>query len=134
MPLGCAYELARIAHRFQPQFFDAARTRPVAEFRATVQAFLKQYQEAERQGKLDAVFTDEFKPQAYMRPVKEVREELRETERAALGRDRRRLQDPHRCLAGGARVGAAPGPGERRSPTPSLNRTPTKGAARPAER
>ena len=84
MPLGCAYELARVAHRFQAQFFDAARTRPVAEFRETVQAFLKRYQEAERQGKLDAVFTDDFKPQAYMRPVKEVREELEKPSQAAL--------------------------------------------------
>ena len=77
MPLGCAYELARVAHRFQAQFFDAARTRPVAEFRATVQAFLKRYQEAERQGKLDAVFTDDFKPQAHLRPVKEVQRNWR---------------------------------------------------------
>ena len=62
----------RIPHKFQPQFFDAARTMPVAEFRAMAQAFLKQFQEAVRQGKLDAFFTEDFKPQAYMRPLKEV--------------------------------------------------------------
>ena len=60
MPLGSAYELARIPSRHQAEFFDAARTMPVAEFRAMAQAFLKQFQEAVRQGKLDAFFTEEF--------------------------------------------------------------------------
>ena len=57
MPLGSAYELARIPNRFQAQFYDRpARCRTV-EFRAAAQAFLKQYQEAVRQGKLDALYS-----------------------------------------------------------------------------
>jgi ParB/RepB/Spo0J family partition protein len=84
MPLGSAYELARIPYKFQPQFFDAARTMPVAEFRATAQAFLKQFQEGVRQGKLDAFFTAEFKPVAHGRPWKEVIAEHEKPSRAAL--------------------------------------------------
>jgi len=84
MPLGCAYELARVLPTFQPQFFDAARTMPVPEFRALVQAFLKQFQEAVRQGKLDAFFTEDFRPQAYMRPLKEVEPEYEKPAISAL--------------------------------------------------
>ncbi len=85
MPLGSAYELARIPSRHQVEFFDAARTLPVGEFRAMAQTFLKQFQEAVRQGKLDAFFTEEFiKPQAYMRPLKEVLAEYENPAQAAL--------------------------------------------------
>ena len=75
MPLGSAYELSRVVPKFQAQFFDLARTRPVAEFRATAQAFLKQFEEAVRQGKLDAFFTADFTPHPYMRSLKEVQAE-----------------------------------------------------------
>lgn len=75
MPLGSAYELARVPYKHQAQFFDLARTMPVGEFRAAVQAFLKQFQEAVRQGKLDAFFTEDFTPQPYMRPLKEIQPE-----------------------------------------------------------
>jgi hypothetical protein len=84
MPLGCAYELARVPHKFQSQFFDSARTMPVPEFRAVVQAFLKQFQEAVRQGKLDAFFSEDFKPVAYMRPLKGVVTEYEKPACAAL--------------------------------------------------
>jgi ParB/RepB/Spo0J family partition protein len=84
MPLGCAYELARIPYKHQAEFFDAARTMPVAEFRATAQAFLKRFQEAVRQGKLDAFFTEDFKPVAYMHPLKQVVAELEKPTCAAL--------------------------------------------------
>ena len=84
MPLGSAYELARIPPKFQPQFFDPARTLPVAEFRATAQAFLKQFQEAVRQGKLDAFFTEDFKPQPYLRPLKELHAEFEKPTCSAL--------------------------------------------------
>ena len=81
---GRAYELARVPTGTRPHFFDAARTMPVAEFRAVAQAFLKQFQEAVRQGKLDAFFTEDFKPVPHMRPLKEVHCGVRETGLAAL--------------------------------------------------
>ena len=84
MPLGSAYELARIPYKHQAQFFDLARTMPVAEFRAAAQAFLKQFQEAVRQGKLDAFFTEEFQPVPHMRPLKEVLAEYEKPTCAAL--------------------------------------------------
>ena len=84
MPLMSAYELARVPYKFQPQFYDLARTMPVPEFRATVQAFLKQFQEGVRQGKLDAFFTTEFKPVAHGRPWKEVIAEYEKPTCAAL--------------------------------------------------
>jgi ParB/RepB/Spo0J family partition protein len=84
MPLGSAYELARIPYKHQADFFDAARTMPVAEFRAMAQAFLKQFQEAVRQGKLDAFFNEDFKPVAHMRPLKDVLPEYENPEQAAL--------------------------------------------------
>ena len=84
MPLGSAYELARIPCKHQVDFFDAARTMPVAEFRAIAQAFLKQFQEAVRQGKLDAFFTEDFKPVAHMRPLKEVLPEYERPTQSAL--------------------------------------------------
>ena len=86
MPLGSAYELARIPYKHQTQFFDLARTMSVTEFRATAQAFLKQFQEAVRQGKLDAFFadTDDFTPQPYLRPLKEVQAEHDRPTQSAL--------------------------------------------------
>ena len=84
MPLGSAYELARIPYRHQAEFLDAARTMPVAKFRAVAQAFLKQFQEAVRQGKLDAFFTEDFKPVPHMRPLKGVIAECEKPACAAL--------------------------------------------------
>ena len=84
MPLGSAYELARVPYKFQAQFFDLARTMPVTEFRAAVQAFLKQFQEGVRQGKLDAFFTEDFKPHPHMRPLKEILPEFEKPRCSAL--------------------------------------------------
>ena len=124
MPLGSAYELARIPYKHQAQFFDLARTMPVAEFRAAAQAFLKQFQEAVRQGKLDAFFTEEFKPVPHMRPLKEVLAEHEKPTCAALLLTAENCKTLTRGLAGGARVGASPGPRERGGPAQAvMNRT-----------
>ena len=45
---------------------------------------MKQYQEAVRQSKLDAFFTTDFKPQPYMRSLKEVLAEYERPEVSAL--------------------------------------------------
>jgi ParB/RepB/Spo0J family partition protein len=84
MPLAAAYEFARLPYKLQPQFFDAARTMPVVKFRRVVQAVLKQFQEAIRQGKLDAFFTEEFKPIPYGRVWKEIIAEHAQPSCAAL--------------------------------------------------
>jgi hypothetical protein len=84
MPLGWAYELARVPPKFQPQFFDAARTMTVAGFRPLVQAFLKQFHEAIRQGKLDALFTTDCKPVPHGRPWEQIIAQHGKLECAAL--------------------------------------------------
>ena len=109
MPLGSAYELARIPYKHQPQFFDLARTMPVTEFRATAQAFLKQFQEAVRQGQLDAFFTEDFKPVAHGRPWKEVIAGVREAGLPALVLTAEKCKTLTAGLAGGPGVGAALG-------------------------
>lgn len=84
MPLGSAYELARIPPIYRSEFFDAARTLPEIEFRTLARGFLKQFMEGSRQGKLDAFFTEKFTPQAFMRPLKEVQAEHDEPQVSAL--------------------------------------------------
>ena len=84
MPLGSAYELARVPYKFQAQFFDLARTMPCPEFRAAVQAFMKRFEEGVRQGKLDAFFSEEFTPHPYMRPIKEIQPEYEHPTISAL--------------------------------------------------
>ena len=85
---------------------------PVGEFRAAAQAFLKQFQEAVRQGKLDAFFTEDFKPQPYMRPLKEVSPEYEKPTCSALVLAAENCKTPAGRLAGGAGLGDAPGPRE----------------------
>ena len=119
MSLGSAYELARIPYKHQAEFFDAARTMPVAEFRAMAQSFLKQFQEAVRQGKLDAFFTEDFKPVAHMRPLKEVLPEYENPAQAALLLAAENCATPLAAWHIGAGVGDAPRPGKRRGPATS---------------
>jgi hypothetical protein len=84
IPLASAYDFSRVPYKFQPQFIDQARIMPVAEFRAMVQAFLKQFQESVRQGKLDAFYSEDFQAQPYMRPLKELLAERECSGAAAL--------------------------------------------------
>ena len=93
MPLGSAYELARIPYRHQVEFFDAARTMPVGEFRAMVQAFLKQFQEAVRQGKLDAFFTEELQAPGVHAALEGSARGVREPRPGRTAAGRGRLQD-----------------------------------------
>ena len=111
MPLGSAYEFARMPPKFQPTYFDAARTMPAVEFRPLAQDFLKQYQEAVRQGKLDAFFTEDFKPQAYMRSLKECGRAQRAGGRRP-GHGRGELHHVGTGMAGGSGLGHAHGSGQ----------------------
>jgi len=60
IPLTSAYWLAKIPDRFRRQFVGQARTLPAAEFRVIASGFIKQYREAVRQGKLEALFVNDF--------------------------------------------------------------------------
>ena len=77
MPLGNAYMLVRIPPSHRKEFVDRAKTETVKQFTAAAAAFVKQFSEAVRLGKLEAMFTRDFEPTAYLRGVKEVGEESR---------------------------------------------------------
>jgi len=72
IPVESACKLARIPRVHQPQFVDLAKAAPVAEFRVTVAAFIKTYQEAVRQGKMDVFYDPDAKPVPHLRNVKEL--------------------------------------------------------------
>jgi ParB/RepB/Spo0J family partition protein len=80
IPITSAYMLAKIPKRFRPQFVDQAKTLPVNEFRPIAAAFIKQFMEAVRQGKLEAMFGDggHFEPHAYVRKPRELESELKD--------------------------------------------------------
>jgi ParB/RepB/Spo0J family partition protein len=83
IPLGNAHMLAKILPGHREEFVDRAKTMNVKQFTRETAAFIKQFTEAVRQGKLAAMFTREFKPTAYLRGVKEVQEESRTPAEAA---------------------------------------------------
>lgn len=72
-----AYMLAKVPPKFRNEYIDRAKTMQVAAFGALVAGIVKQYREAVRQGKLDAFFTEDFEPQAYLRSLAEIQEESR---------------------------------------------------------
>jgi len=83
IPLGSAYLLARVPRNRQGQFLELAKTAPVKEFAPIVAGFLKRFQEAVRQGKMDDLYK-EFEPVAHLRNLKEVLAEYREHRVAGL--------------------------------------------------
>jgi len=72
-----AYMLVKIPPRFRQNYVDQAKTMKGTEFSALAAGVVKQYQEAVRQGKLDAFFTNEFEPQPHLRALKVIQEEHR---------------------------------------------------------
>lgn len=82
IPISSAYVLSRVMRCQQSRFLDLARTATTEVFRATVIPFIKKQREASRQGKLDVLFSEEFKPVAHLHNLKDV---LAEHERAEVG-------------------------------------------------
>ena len=79
IPVCSAYMLAKIPQQLQADHLDQARTLPSGEFRAIAAAVIKQFTEAIRQGKLEAFFCSKFKPQAYLRCLREIQMEVERT-------------------------------------------------------
>ena len=77
IPLGSAYMLAKLPRVHQAQLMGLARTVPAREFVPVAARLVKQIQEAARQGKLHDLCLD-FKPEPYLRFVKEVLAEYQE--------------------------------------------------------
>ncbi len=75
-----AFMLAMIPAQYRGDYFDRAKTLPTTKFRPIAAAVVKAFKEAVRQGKLDAFFTADFNPVAYLRPLKEIQAEADQSE------------------------------------------------------
>ena len=78
IPLESAYKLARVPRGHQHKFVDLAKVASVADFAVTVGDFLKEYQEAVRRGKMNALYDPDVAPTAYLRNVNELVSEYRQ--------------------------------------------------------
>jgi ParB/RepB/Spo0J family partition protein len=84
IPLANAYLLAKLPPKLRPDYVDQAKALPITKFGPIAAAVIKQFKEAVRQGKLDAFFTEDFTPQAYLRSLKDVETEARSQSEAPL--------------------------------------------------
>jgi len=85
IPVASARMLNKIPVRWRRHYVDAAMTLTTKEFAGIAAGVVKQFQECRAQGKLDERYLPAWKPQAHMRSVKDVKEELeRPTETALL--------------------------------------------------
>ena len=84
IPLANAYMLAKIPPKLRIDYIDQAKSLPVTRFGPIVASVVKQFKEAVRQGKLDAFFTEDFTPQAYLRSLKDIEAEARKPAEAPL--------------------------------------------------
>jgi len=102
IPLASAYALSNVMVTQQWRFLTLAKTATTEVFKATVAPFIKQQVEATRQGKLDELFKQEFKPVAYLHHLKDVLTEIERPETGPLllaARDARTPLDGWRaCL------------------------------------
>jgi len=79
-----AYMLAKIPHHLQADYLDQARALPSREFRALAASVIKQFTEAVKQGKMEAFWCSDFKPQAHLRSLSDIQTELQRQDVGAL--------------------------------------------------
>ncbi len=84
IPIENAYMLAKIPRSMQKDYVDRAKLLPRSEFRPLAAACVKQFREAVKQGKMDAFYSDSFRPQAHLRSLKEIEIESDNKEVGAL--------------------------------------------------
>lgn len=84
IPLSNAYKLATIPDFMQKDFVERAQLMPMREFHALAGACVKHFQEAVKQGRMEAYYSQEFKPQAHLRSLSEIEMELLAREEGAL--------------------------------------------------
>lgn len=70
-----AYNLNKIPPHLRYSYIDEAKVLSAKEFAVLASSLLKQYQEAIKQGKVEAFFTEDFTPQAHLRSLKHVERE-----------------------------------------------------------
>ena len=82
IPLGNAYMISMIPPRLRQDYVDMAKTMPTPAFKALAASVIKQFKEAVKQGKMEAFLEGNFKPQPYLRPLKEILTEVDSKEAA----------------------------------------------------
>jgi ParB/RepB/Spo0J family partition protein len=82
--LSNAYMLSMLPSILREDFLDQAKTMKVSEFQPLVASTVKCYREAIKEGKLEAFYEADFKPQAHLRTYKEIKAEADETTAAGL--------------------------------------------------
>lgn len=71
-----AYMLAKIPARWRRDYIDQARTMQSKEFCSLAASVIKRFAECVQQGKMNERYVTEFKPQPYLRSLKEIKGEL----------------------------------------------------------
>lgn len=84
IPLGNAYMLSMLPSILRMDYIDSAKVMPCKEFKALVASTIKCFKEAVKDGKLEAFHEREFKPQPYLRSLKEVQAESDDPTNAAF--------------------------------------------------
>jgi len=74
--LSNAYMLSMLPSRLRGEYIDLAKTMLTKAFKALTATVIKTFKEAIKDGKMEAFFEAEFKPQAYLRSLKEVQAEV----------------------------------------------------------
>jgi ParB/RepB/Spo0J family partition protein len=76
IPVTNAYMLAKIPRLWRSNYVDHARAMQTKAFSAMAAGVIKRFWECVNQGKLDERYLPEFKPQHFLRTVKEAKSEL----------------------------------------------------------
>jgi ParB/RepB/Spo0J family partition protein len=84
IPVRSAYMLAKIPQQLQKDYLDQARTLPSREFRVLAASVIKQFTEAVKQGKMEAFWCGDFKPQAHLRSLSDIQTEVERQDVGAL--------------------------------------------------
>jgi ParB/RepB/Spo0J family partition protein len=72
IPLNSAYLLSRVFWKQQKDFVDLAKVAAFEKFKAEVIPIIKEQREGCRQGRLDRLFAEDFKPNPYLRSLKDI--------------------------------------------------------------
>jgi len=94
IPVRSAYMLAKIPQRFQQEYLDRARALPSREFLVLAASVIKRFTEAVKQGKMEAFWCSEFRPQAHLRSLSDIQTEVERQELGALLVTAERCQTP----------------------------------------
>lgn len=76
VPVQSAYMLAKIPSRWRRDYLEQARAMPSKKFCALAAGVIKQFTECVQQGRMDERYMPDFKPQHYLRGLKEFKAEL----------------------------------------------------------